>query len=108
LICVMCCWKRKSKVVNETKDIEMAFLISRMSSQSIGDIDHLVQGLQGVREKLVDEGDRLQREVGEYAAFSQSVTELTKIVSEGMRFAKARKETADAEHAASLGLSPVI
>ena len=33
--------EKKSKVVNETKDIEMASLISHMSSQSIGDIDHL-------------------------------------------------------------------
>ena len=86
----------------------MASLISRMSSQSIGDIDHLVQGMQGVRKKLVDEGDRLQREAGEYAAFNQSVTELTKIVSDGMMFIKTRTETAHAKHTASPSVSPVI
>ncbi len=95
-------------MVNETKDREMASLIARMSSQSVGDIDQLVQGLQGVRKKLVDEGDRLQREAGEYAAFSQSVTELTKIVSEGMMFIKARTETGHAEHTASPSVSPVV
>ncbi len=97
----------KLKVPNEAKGIEMASLMSRMSGQSVGEIDHLVQGLKGLRQKLVDEGDRLQREVGEYAAFSQSVTELTKIVSEGMTFIKARKETADAEHTAFPSVIPV-
>jgi hypothetical protein len=75
----------------------MASLITRMSGQSVGEIDHLIDGLQGVRRKLVDKGDRLEREVGEYVAFSQSVSQLTKIVSEGMTVIKARKEAAHPE-----------
>ncbi len=99
--------EKKLKVPNEAKGIEMASLISRMSGRSVGEIDHLIQGLKGLRQRLVDEGDRLQREVGEYAAFSQSVTELTKIISEGMTFIKARREPADAEHTASPSVMPV-
>ena len=38
-------------------------------------------GLEGVRKKLDDEGDRIQHDVGEYGTFSQSIIELTKIVS---------------------------
>jgi hypothetical protein len=84
----------------------MASFISRVSGQSVGEIDHLIDGLQVVRRKLVDEGDRLEREVGEYFAFSQSVSQLTKIVSEGMTAIKARKEAAHPEDVASPSVSP--
>ena len=54
-------------------------MISQMSFQSVREIDH---GLQGVRQKLDDDGDRIQCEIGEYASFSQSIVDLTKIVTE--------------------------
>jgi hypothetical protein len=100
--------EKKPKAVNEAEgpNIEMASLISRVSGQSVGEIDHLIVGLQGVRRKLVDEGDRLEREVGEYVAFSQSVSQLTKIVSEGMTAIKGRQEAARPEDVASPSLSP--
>ena len=50
----------------------------------VQEIDRLIEGLQGVREKLNSDGDRLHREIGQYGAFSQSVIGLTKIVSDGM------------------------
>ena len=40
--------------------------------------------LQGVREKLSNDGDRLHREIVQHVAFSQSIVELTKIVSDGI------------------------
>jgi hypothetical protein len=100
--------EKKPKVVNETEgpNIEMASVISRVSGQSVGEIDHLIDGLQGVRRKLVDEGDRLEREVGEYVAFSQSVSQLTKIVSEGMTAIKGRQEAKHPEEVASPSMSP--
>jgi hypothetical protein len=100
--------EKKPKVVNEAEgpNIEMASLISRVSGQSVGEIDLLIDGLQGVRRKLVDEGDRLEREVGEYVAFSQSVSQLTKIVSEGMMAIKGRQEARHPEDAASPSVSP--
>jgi hypothetical protein len=57
-----------------------------MSGQSVYEIDHLIEGLQGVREKLNNDGERLHREIVQYTAFSQSIVELTKIVSDGMAF----------------------
>ncbi len=49
--------EKKPKVANKAEEpkIEMASLISRMSGQSVGEIDHLIDGLQGVRRKLTDE-----------------------------------------------------
>ena len=63
---------------------DSSFLISQISGQSVHEIDHLIDGLQGVREKLSNDGDRLHREIVHHVAFSQSIIELTKIVSDGI------------------------
>jgi hypothetical protein len=64
--------------------VEVASVVSQISAQSVQEVDHLIVGLQGVRKKLDDTGDRIQRDIGQYAAYSQAVIELTKIVSDGM------------------------
>ena len=63
---------------------DSSFLISQISGQSVHEIDHLIDGLQGAREKLSNDGDRLHREIVHHVAFSQSIIELTKIVSDGI------------------------
>ena len=70
--------------VSEATGNDYASLVSAMSGRSVDEIDHLIEGLQGVREKLNDDGDRLYREIVQHAAFSQSIIELTKIVSNGI------------------------
>lgn len=77
---------KRARVSNESeeRDVEFSSLISQISSLSVHEIDHLIEGLQGLREKLDDDGDRIQRDIGEYATFSRSVVDLTKIVSEGI------------------------
>ena len=74
---------RLSDVSRET-DNDYSSLVSGISVRSVQEIDHLIEGLQGLREKLNNDGDRLHRQIAQYAAFSQSVVELTKIVSDGM------------------------
>ena len=59
-------------------------LVSGISVRSINEIDYLIDGLQGLREKLINDSDQLHRAITQHAAFSQSVVELTKIVSDGM------------------------
>jgi hypothetical protein len=46
---------------------DSSFLVSRISGQSVHEIDHLIDGLQGVREKLNNDGDRLYREIVQHA-----------------------------------------
>jgi len=65
-------------------DVRLASMISQISFQSVQEIDRLIDGLQGVRQKLDDDGDRIQREIGKYVSFSQSIVDLTKIVTDGM------------------------
>ena len=69
---------------SEERNVELASMISQISFQSVQEIDHLISGLQGIRHKLDDDGDRIQRQIGQYVSFSQSIVDLTKIVSDGM------------------------
>ena len=77
---------KKARLSDESKETgdDFSFLVSQISGQSVHEIDHLIEGLRGVRKKLDKDGDRLHREIEQYAAFSQSIIELTKIVSDGM------------------------
>jgi hypothetical protein len=75
---------RNARLPNVTRQPgnDYSDLMYGISVQSIQEIDHLIEGLQGLREKLNNDGDRLHREIAQYGAFSQSVVELTKIVSD--------------------------
>src|SRR5262245_56385474 len=76
----------KSRSLDVSRDAgnDYSGLVSGISVRSIQEIDHLIEGLQGLREKLNSDGDRLHRDIAQHAALSQSVIELTKIVSDGM------------------------
>ena len=98
---------KKSTASDETEDasVEVSSLVSQISGQSVREIDHLIEGLQGVRKKLDDEGGRIQHDIGQYATFSQSIIELTKIVSDGMMFIKAPQKVSEAKDVASPSVS---
>jgi hypothetical protein len=48
-------------------------------------VDSLIDELHRVREKLRDDGYRIQRDIEEYAALSQQVMKLTQIISESLQ-----------------------
>jgi hypothetical protein len=77
---------KKARLPDVTKDAgdDYSGLVSGISVRSIQEIDHLIEGLQGLREKLNSDGDRLHRDIAQHAAFSQSIVDLTKIVTDGM------------------------
>jgi hypothetical protein len=59
-------------------------LVSGISVRSIEEIDHLIDGLQGLREKLQKDGARLHRQIEQHVSFSQSIVQLSEIISDGM------------------------
>jgi hypothetical protein len=59
-------------------------IVRRVSLEATRDIDRLMTDLSNMRAKLEAEGDRIQREILGYASLSQSVVELTKIISDSM------------------------
>lgn len=60
------------------------FLVERVAGTSIREIDHLIAELQGVRDYLRSEGERVQREIAGYAQTSQAALASAKIITESM------------------------
>ena len=71
--------------VTRRSDNDYFGMVSGISVKSVQEIDNLIGGLQGLRQKLCSDGDRLNETIAQHAALSQSVIELTKIVSDGMK-----------------------
>ena len=73
----------------ESNDSEMQVgnlsdLLNQVSQNSASEIDSLIGEFQRVREKLQADGERIRREIEEYAELSQQVMQLTKIISESV------------------------
>jgi len=68
----------------ETTTSNLSDLLRRVSANSTGEIDNLISELRLLREKLLADGNRVERDIVEYAALSQSVIEMTKIITESM------------------------
>ena len=76
---------RQSEPNNETSANNLGALLRRVSGTSAHEIDSLIGELQDLREKLHTDGDRIHRDIVEYAALSQHVMQLSKIISESVK-----------------------
>jgi hypothetical protein len=82
--------RRDSSAFSQTdRDSELAAnnlstLLRRVSGNSTSEIDNLIGELRLLREKLQADGNRVERDMVEYAALSQSVVEMTRIITESM------------------------
>ncbi len=63
----------------------LSTLLGRVSGNSTREIDNLIGELQALRKKLLDDSNRLQHDIAEYASLSQSVMQLTKIVADSLK-----------------------
>ena len=64
-------------------------LLGRVSKNSTGEIDSLIGEFQRLHGNLQTDGERIQREIEEYAALSQQVMQLTKTISESVEKVRA-------------------
>jgi hypothetical protein len=93
--------RREGNAIRQPGDIreqatdDLSSLVDRVSGESTREIDYLIDGLKGLRKKLDDDGQRVQREIAEYSSLSQSVIQLTKIISEGMTHVKTVPECSE-------------
>ena len=55
-------------------------LLGRVSKNSTSEIDNLIGEFERLRGKLQTDGERIKREVEDYNALSQHVTQLTKTI----------------------------
>jgi hypothetical protein len=54
-------------------------LLRQVSKTSMDEIDNLISELQPLRRKLQTDGERIQRDIAEYAELSQQVMQLTNL-----------------------------
>jgi chromosome segregation ATPase len=59
---------------------ELAALMRRLSGASMREIDQLINQLQKLRTQLRTTGDRIQKDIAEYAELSQQTMQLTSII----------------------------
>ncbi|MGB6534971.1 MAG: hypothetical protein WBF58_03310 [Xanthobacteraceae bacterium] len=79
---------RQGGVEGEAAANNLSALLRRVSANSTREIDNLIGELRTLREKLHADGTRVERDLVEYAALSQSVVQLTKIIAEGVTHVK--------------------
>jgi hypothetical protein len=59
-------------------------LIQRVAGTSLSEIEHLINELEGLRDLLHAEGQRVQREISGYAQLSQQAMKSTRIIAENV------------------------
>ena len=75
---------RQSNNNSEDAGRELASLVNRVSGDATREVDHLIGGLSHVRQQLEHDAARIHQDIVEFASLSQSVMQLTNIVSDGM------------------------
>ena len=74
-------------------------LVQRVAGTSLQEIDNLVVELQKLRDYLVSEGERVQREIASYAQLSQVAMTSVKIIAESMGQWKSKVQDARIDRA---------
>jgi hypothetical protein len=72
-------------------------LIQRVAGASVLEIEKLISELQGLRDFLRTEGDRVQREIAGYVHLSDAAMKSTKIIADSVAQWKSTVDTARAE-----------
>jgi len=62
----------------------LSSLIQRVSQASVSEVEMLIAELQALRDYLLNEGQRIQREITDYVRLNQAAMELTKIITESL------------------------
>jgi hypothetical protein len=72
-------------------------LIQRVAGASVLEIEKLISELQGLRDFLRSEGDRVQREIAGYVQLSDAAMKSTKIIADSVMQWKGAVDSARAE-----------
>jgi hypothetical protein len=60
-------------------------LLAQLARTSLSEIDGLISELQTLRRNLQADGDRIERDIANYAELSQQVMQLTTIISDSVK-----------------------
>jgi len=91
--------RRQPEPSSEAAPTDARSLVDRVSADSTSELDKLIGQLQTLREFFHNEGQRIQRELAEYAQLGDAVLKSTKTMAENMAQLKQTAEVAqnDAE-----------
>jgi hypothetical protein len=76
--------RRQPESESEMVASNIGNLLQRVAGTSVQEIDKLIGELQTLREMLSSEGARVQKEIVEYATFSQAAMQSTRIIAESI------------------------
>jgi hypothetical protein len=79
-----------ARKVVEGEDVEMSpaeltASVREVSRVSIEEVDRLISELQALRRTLKTNGERIERDIAEYATLSSQASQMTKIVIDGVK-----------------------
>jgi hypothetical protein len=77
-------YRRQPEPSGETMVAEAHAVVQRISLSSVHEIDNIIGELQGLREFLQSESERLQREITEYVELAETAVNSTKIIAQNM------------------------
>jgi hypothetical protein len=69
-------------------------LVERVSISSVQEIDRIIAELNGLKQRLQQESDRVAREISEFATLSQGAMQSTKVIAEGLTNFRAARAAA--------------
>ena len=77
--------QRAEEAASEPMADNLNVLIRRVSGASTEEIDRVIRELQGVREMLRSEGERVGREIAGYASLSQAAMTAMKVIGDSIK-----------------------
>jgi hypothetical protein len=69
----------------KTSADDLAALLRRLSDVPTHEIEKLIDAFQVLRKQLQNAGNRIQRDIAEYAELSQRIMQLTAIISDSVK-----------------------
>ena len=79
-------WRKRPEraEVADTQADNVSMLVQRVAGASISEIDNVVEELRGMREFLRSEGERVQREIANYAQLAQAAMSSTRAIADNL------------------------
>ena len=77
-------WNDVEQPASEPVTDNLNVLIRRVSGASMDEIDRVIHELQGVREMLRSEGERVSREIAGYASLSHAAMTAMKVIGDSL------------------------
>ena len=84
--------KRSEAIMQPEGPNQLNSIIQRISGASVAEIEALITELQSLREYLVNEGQRVQRELTKYTHLNQGAMETTRVITANLLRTRTRPD----------------